>query len=124
MESFFFSKDTLFNDLPAHIKQRIINIRNLSIAHKSSQVPLPTTSVAIFDHISIPSSQLYDVFVKMVQAIEKPKSFDATQNLKKECSEFADFVGFYRLETNNTDFIGEFEKTISVMENKYEKLIN
>jgi len=121
----FFSKDTLFNDLPPKIKQKIINTRNLSMAHRSSPQALPITqSLALFDHIAVPSSSLYDVFVRMAQAMEKPESLDATENLKKELADFMQFIGFYKLEANNTDFIGELEKTIGMLESKYEKLIN
>lgn len=122
MESF--SKDTLFNDLPQIIKQKIINIRNLSIQHKS--IPLSssnTTDLSFFEHISVPSSKnLCDTFLRMANSISNLENFDASANLKREIAEFSEFVAFYRLETNNTDFIGELEKTIGMMEDKFIKL--
>lgn len=122
MESF--SKDTLFNDLPQIIKQKIINIRNLSIQHKS--IPLSssnTTDLSFFEHISVPSSKnLCDTFLRMANSIPNLENFDASANLKREIAEFSEFVAFYRLETNNTDFIGELEKTIGMMEDKFIKL--
>lgn len=125
----FFSKDTLFNDLPQNIKQRIINIRNVSLQHRGlpggSRAAGSPTELTLFDHISVPSSaSLCETFLRMAQAIEKIENVDATENLKKEARSFSEFVGFYRLETNNTDFIGELEKTIGMMENKFERLMN
>lgn len=125
-----FSKDTLFNDLPQYIKQKIVSIRNLSIQHRS--VPQAdytpgfkegSSELAFFDHISVPSSKsLYDTFLRMAQVIEKLETFDATNSLKEKLAEFSEFVGFYKLEVNNTDFIGELEKTIGMMESKFEKI--
>ncbi|ELA42292.1 uncharacterized protein VICG_00692 [Vittaforma corneae ATCC 50505] len=125
-----FSKDTLFNDLPQSIKQKIVNIRNLSIQYRSipqtvyaSGVKGDSSELAFFEHVSVPSSKsLCDTFLRMAQAIEKLESVDATCDLKKELAEFSEFVNFYRLETNNIDFIGELEKTIGMMESKFEKI--
>lgn len=115
----FFSKDTLFNDLPQQIKQKIINLRNLSIQSKKvTSIPLKE-----FGHIAVPSSKgLCDNFLKMAKALEKLQNFDATENLKKEFQEFEEFVNLYRMEVNNTDFIAEMERTIGMMEDKFNKL--
>ena len=115
----FFSNDTLFNDLPQNVKQKIINIRNLSVQSKKV-APMPFKE---FGHLSVPSSKgLFENFLKMAKVYEKLENFDVTTNLKKEFAEFEEFVNFYRMEVNNTDFICEMEKIIGMMEDRFEKL--
>lgn len=117
-----FTKDTLFNDLPQAVKQKIINIRNLSFPSSklSSSIPLKD-----FDHITVPSSKnLSSTFVRMATSFPSiKKGFDATESLKKEVDEFVEFVRLYRMETNDIDFVAELDKTIGLMENKYEKIL-
>lgn len=125
----FFSKDTLFNNLPQSVKQKIINIRNLSLQHRNPlYIPGSDSGVSdcgFFEHISVPSSKkLYDAFLKMAKAIQKLDNYDATDNLHTEALEFIEFVKNYKMEINNTDFIAEFEKTIGMMESKFESLKN
>lgn len=115
----FFSKDTLFNDLPQNIKQKIINIRNMSVHPKK----ISLVSFKEFSHTTVPSSKgLIDDFLKMGKAYKKLENFDATEGLKKELEEFEEFVNFYRMEVNNKDFVSEMEKTVGMMEDKFEKL--
>lgn len=125
----FFSKDTLFNNLPQIVKQKIVNIRNLSLQHRNP-LYIPETDANIsdcggFEHIFVPSSKkLYDTFLKMAKVIQKLESYDVTNNLRAEALEFIEFVKNYKMEINNTDFIAELEKTIGMMESKFEHLKN
>lgn len=116
-----FTKGTLFNDLPAIIKQKIINIRNLSFP---SSKPTSYPPIKSFGHIAIPSSKsLSNTFLRMAESPSAlDRETDATDCLRKEIAEFTEFVNCYRMEINETDFVGEFEKTIGLMESKYEKL--
>lgn len=117
-----FTKDTLFNDLPQQIKQKIMNIRNLG--HPLTKTSFPT--VRGFDHMAIPSSKsLNENFVKMIEAIPSKgaiEAIDATESLKSEFTEFTEFVNTYKNSINETDFISEMEKVIGLMESKYEKI--
>lgn len=125
MQSQFFTKDTLFNELPQTIKQKIMNIRSLSMQYKHTHTHKEDNSAALafFEHISVPSSRsLHNTCLEIAKAFEKMEDFDATDALKKDVSEFSEFVSLYRMEINNIDFIAELEKTIGLMENDFEKL--
>lgn len=114
-----FSKDTLFNDLPQSIKQKIINIRSLGV-YKPGVCLEPMVE---FEHVPMPSSTaLFDTFIKMARAFEHLDNFDATDSLRQEIAEFIEFVNIYKAQTNNVDFISELEKTIGVMEDKFNKI--
>lgn len=117
-----FTKDTLFNDLPQAVKQKIISIRNLSFP---SGKLTSSASLKDFDHIAVPSSKnLSSTFLRMATSFPSiGKGFDATESLRKEVDEFSEFVGLYRMETNDIDFIVELDKTIGLMESRYEKLL-
>lgn len=117
-----FTKDTLFNDLPQAVKQKIITIRNLSFPSVKLTEPAPIKN---FDHIAVPSScRLSSTFLKMAKSFPSiTKGFDATESLRKEVGEFMEFVNLHRMETNDIDFVAELDKTIGLMESKYEKLL-
>lgn len=116
-----FTKDTLFNDLPQVVKQKIINIRNLSFPPGRLTVPVP---IKDFDHIAVPaSSRLSSTFLRMVKGFPSiAKGVDATESLRREVGEFTELVNLHRMETNDIDFVAELDKTIGLMENRYEKL--
>ncbi|KAM0680760.1 hypothetical protein GINT2_001033 [Glugoides intestinalis] len=125
MQSQFFTKDTLFNELPQTIKHKIMNIRSLSMQHKHTPTHKEDNSAVLnfFEHVSVPSSKsLHNKCLEIAKALEKMEDFDATDALKKEVTEFSEFVSFYRMEINNIDFLAELEKTIGLMENSFEKL--
>lgn len=117
-----FSKDTLFNDLPQVVKQKIINLRNLSFPQNRTTNSIPLKK---FGHVSIPSTDnLVETFLEMVSGSSNlAKGFDATESFKTKAAEFSEFVNLYRMAVDEVDFVAEIDKTIGLMQNKYEKLV-
>lgn len=114
-----FSKDTLFNDLPQNIKQKIMSIRKLGseIPKQYTFAPLPN-----FDYIVVPSTKQLGKDFMRIASTKLDKEIDVTESLKKKADEFNEFVNTYKTEINETDFISEMEKTIGLMENKFERM--
>lgn len=116
------TKDTLFNDLPQHVKQKIINIRTLGSLNRSESLPTP---IKEYSHTSIPSvKNINDVFVDLCKCAQNLKNFNCTQSLKDELNKFCLFSDLYRANLEEKDFVAEFEKTISMLESRFDALKN
>jgi len=115
-----FSRETLFTDLPGDIKQKIVNIRNLSTKEDLVYHPV---ALKEFTSIPVPSSVgIYNEFLGLYRKIEKIGPYNAERQLEKELEELETFVKIYKNSIEEKDFMREMETTIRVLEAKYHML--
>lgn len=78
--------------------------------------------ISNFSHITVPTSRnLSDSFLRMA-TYQNSAPVDATNALRSECKEFEDFAKIYKESINEEDFISEMDKTIGMMQSKFEKI--
>lgn len=114
------SRETLFNDLPQGIKQKIINIRNIASLQPAKSSPAPLKDLG---NSSIPSCQpLRKTFMALCEASQSLKPTNVEAALAAEVTELKAFIEAYKSSIECRDFVGEFEKTIQQLEARYKKL--
>lgn len=116
------NKETLFNDLPQNIKQKIISVRNLGTFQPIGAAPVPLKE---FGSICIPSARgLHSTFLQICEMAKNLKPSNVEESLRSEIAEFKRFVDAYKLSINDRDFVGEFDKTIQMMECRFRNIKN
>lgn len=111
------TKDTLFNDLPRDIKQKIINIRNMGNMQFSALAQQPINELS---HIIIPSEkQIRATFLELCEASQNMQPVNAEAKLEEELAKFKKFSETYRSTLDSRNFIAELDKTVQLMEAKY-----
>jgi hypothetical protein len=113
-------QDAPFNDLPQTVKQKIINIRNLSAFQPSQAIPVPLRSPG---NITVPSARyLHETALKVLSSIHRLKPTNVETSFKEEVAGFRRFVEVYRASVNETDFVAEMDKMIQLLESRSKKL--
>lgn len=128
----FYSKDTLFNDLPSDLKKKLVDLRNLSQLNYTFPKTHP-----LLDHgyTSIPSSEKYqEQFYELVGILRDIQNNTSTNNTNsnnklstedhfaQESDYLMKFMNIYKNNQGNHSIVDEYEKTISMMDEKYREI--
>lgn len=114
------NKETYFNDLPEYFKKKIINIRNLGNMRNEKLVMVPLND---FDEVTVSSSkQLYNIGLEILESLKNIQPINVEEKLREEVKQFKNYVSIYNNSLSERNFIGEMDKTIQLLEERYKKL--
>lgn len=114
------TRETLFNDLPPEVKQRIINIRNMGAMQTQGTVAAPLRDLG---NVSPPSvNDLHGEFLRLCSATRSLRDTNINASLQDAVTEFREFVETYRGCAGDRDFVGEMDKTVQLLEARLRKL--
>ena len=114
------TKETLFDELPTEVKQRIINIRSLGNMNFGSA---SLGSVRDVKSVVVPSSApLCEQVAELYNTARQLEQTNATDSLRKEFHSMVQLAEAYRGAVHEKDFIGEMDRVVSALEARYRKL--
>lgn len=73
--------------------------------------------------LAVPSSKsLSKSFLRLHQAAQSMKGTDVEESLQKELQEFQELLRAYRDNYNSKDFVGELDRTVSLLESRFDRI--